>query len=43
MSENGMDRPCSRQTREHTCGGAIVLWLEGGYARPAVELGTRQM
>jgi hypothetical protein len=21
MSGNGMDRPCSRQTREHTCGG----------------------
>ena len=23
MSQNGMDRPCSRQTREHACGGAI--------------------
>jgi hypothetical protein len=21
MSQNGMDWPCSRQTREHTCGG----------------------
>src|ERR1700756_3404874 len=29
MSENGMDRPCSRQTREHTRGGQ-----SGGGTRP---------